>query len=125
MPYGFEDSQWNQAKEEGLNLLIKRIQIEDDPKISYSDFVGKLTEVDLEARDPRLSYLLEEILVFEHTQKRPLITALIVHAQDRRPGRGFFDISRKKLGFKFKSEDDFWITQYNQAIQYWKNQSSR
>jgi hypothetical protein len=51
-----------------------------------------------------LSEMLGEISTCEHDHGRPMLSAIVVHAEDGQPGRGFFNLARE-LGSLHGSSD--------------------
>lgn len=115
--HGFGALAWSKAKQEAIAILKQRAK-SGDP-ITYSDFVNQLRAVRMDAHDPRLAHFLGEISSEEHEAGRPLITALIVHKHDMRPGKGFFELARS-LGFSFVDEVKFWSDQISVLQRQWR-----
>ncbi len=93
MPYGFPQDSWERAKEEALLVLQRRASRRHSQTISYTELVESLTAIQINPHDPRLTSFLEEIVVNEHTNGRPLVTVLVVHQRgDQMLGDGFYEI---------------------------------
>jgi hypothetical protein len=118
MIQGFPASDWIRAREQARELLIRRTA-RPNPFIPYSDLVA-LLDLPIEAHDPRLSVLLDEISTSEHEEGRGFLTALVVHKHGSvMPGAGFFEMARR-CGFEFVDEHDFFIQRFNHLIDYWR-----
>lgn len=97
---------------------------------SYSD-IAPLAGLDMnvEADRQRISLLLEEIARFEHSHKRPMLTALVIHrGNDNNPGEGFFSIAQE-LGLFQGSRDDivrttFWAQQVGDVHALWRQSTA-
>ncbi|OAI13677.1 hypothetical protein A1359_12115 [Methylomonas lenta] len=120
MQHGFPKNAWDSAKDEALHVLRNRAARRHNQTISYTELVESLTAIQIGAHDPRLSSFLEEIVIAEHTNGRPLITVLVVHATgDLMPGDGFYDIS-EQLGFNVADSEAFWIAEFQRTLNYWQ-----
>lgn len=115
--HGFNDQDWQKAKQEALAILKARAK-RGNP-ISYSELVGQIVSIHMEPHDTRLAHFLGELSTEEHDNGRPLITALVVHKHDRQPGQGFFELARF-LGFPVIDEIQFWTDEINKLQHYWK-----
>ncbi|WP_207936399.1 hypothetical protein [Pseudomonas sp. 51_B] len=120
MIQGFAASDWINARETARSLLIQRVR-KPDPFIFYSDLVTQLP-LAIEASDPRLSVLLDEISSSEHELGRGFLTVLVVRkGRTRIPGPGFFEMARKH-GFEFLDDELFFLQEYRRLIEYWRGQ---
>jgi len=115
--FGFDGAQWEAAKAEAKELLIsyaKRRQM-----IPYSEFVGHIHSITLEAHDPRLRHFLGEISSEEAAAGRGMLTALVVHKHgDMQPGPGFFELA-KELGHDTSDIEKFWIQEVKRVFALW------
>jgi len=118
--YGFEGSQWDAAKEQAKKILIEVATRKG--RIAYSELVGKISALKLEAHDPRLFHLLGEISTEEDKAGRGMLTAIVVHKSgDMQPGPGFFELA-KSLGKKnTKDQMACWVSEFNKVHDYWAN----
>jgi hypothetical protein len=114
--HGFNEQDWQKAKQEALEVLKARAR-RGDP-ITYSDLVEKVVSVHMDAHDVRLAHFLGEIAAEEHENGRPLITALVVHKHDGQPGRGFFELARS-LNLPVIDELAFWNDQITLLKRQW------
>lgn len=71
-------------------------------------------------RSPKFFEALDAISTFEHRHGRPLLSAVVVHGQDRLPGGGFFKMARR-LGVQGPDEDDraFFEAERERVYAYW------
>lgn len=117
-PFGFTETQWNDAKAEAKALLAECARKRQ--MIPYSDFVRKLRSIKLEHHDPRLFHFLGEVSVEENDAGRGMLTALVVHKHgDMQPGPGFFELA-KKLGHKSGDIEKFWISEVKKVFAAWQ-----
>jgi hypothetical protein len=93
---------------------------------TYSD-ISLLASLDMsvEADRQQMSLILEEIARFEHSQNRPMLTALVIHrGNDNNPGEGFFSIAQE-LGLFQGSRNNierttFWAQQVGDVHVHWR-----
>jgi len=119
-----------QAKAEIKELLIQVAQDETNPLISYSDLLSQITAIELSTKNPHhrgfFGQLLGEISRDEVESGKAMLSALVVHKGDRKPGKGFFEYA-KELSLKKanESDDEFWIKEINKVKTiYKKNDAS-
>ena len=95
--HGFPDEIWNAAKKEARDAMIEVAGRQDT--MSYSDLSNHLertTGLYLEPHDFRFHHMLGEISTAEDAAGRGLLTAVVVHKEDRKPGRGFFELAQRR-----------------------------
>ena len=118
--FGFEEADWETAKDEGKRLLTgyaARRQM-----VPYSDFVRQIRAIQLDAHDSRLGQFLGEISAEEAKAGRGMLTALVVHKHgDYQPGPGFFDLA-KRLGYDVSDIQKFWIEEVKRVFAAWNKQ---
>lgn len=93
---------------------------------TYTD-VAPLVSLDMEIagdRD-RMSLLLEEIARFEEDNKRPMLTAVVIHRHDNIPGEGFFKIAKDFGRFDGRDKLRFWIDALNEVHKHWAKPQKR
>jgi hypothetical protein len=68
------------------------------PTITYSK-IAPLANLDMDNPSHRdeIGQLLGEISKYEHSQQRPLLSAVVIHQDNNMPGQGFFKLA-KELG---------------------------
>ena len=96
--HGFDEDDWERAKNEATAIMVKRAR-RGNP-ITYSELCDQLTAIRLEPHDVRLAHFLGQISTREHEEGRALLTAIVVHKHDLQPGDGFFNLA-ESLGFQF------------------------
>ena len=91
--------------------------------ISYSD-AGAI--VDLDMADPKdrneLAGMLDRINHEEALANRPMVSAIVVHADDQTPGNGFYECARG-LGRLTVNDSlvelEFWISEVHAVFERW------
>lgn len=65
---------------------------------------------------------LDEISIYEHENGRPLLSVVVVHQDDKRPGQGFFKMA-KHTGVQEPATDNdaFYVHELTRAWDYWEN----
>ena len=120
LDHGFTDKQWNEAKAEATAALRERAARRANQTISYSELVEHVKAIKLEPHDARLAHMLGEISSEEDAAGRGMLTVLVVHKEDVRPGDGFFELARS-LGRDTRDREKLWITEFNRVIDYYRN----
>lgn len=71
----------------------------------------------------QLAHALDEISTFEHEHGRPLLSVVVVHQDDKRPGGGFYKMA-KRNGVQEPDEDNetFFVAELGRAHDYWAGQ---
>ena len=108
--------------------LIERVQSTDPryplrARISYQDLC---TEIDPDRRywvPPRfrgIGKVLGRISTYEHENRRPLLSCLVVQQASQQAGPGFAALARD-LGYGVPAggERDYWAGQVEAVVQYW------
>ncbi len=119
--FGFQEKEWESAKEEAKEILIERAKVGGTSKgtIPYSELASNIQSIQLEAHDVRLFNLLGEISVEEDEAGRGLLTVIVVHKEgDKRPGPGFFELA-EELGRDTSDIEGCWIKELNKVYKYW------
>jgi hypothetical protein len=117
--HGFTETQWQNAKAEAIALLRERASRRSNQTISYSELVEQIEAVRLESHDARLAHMLGEISSEEDAAGRGMLTVLVVHKGDVRPGDGFFELARS-LGRDVRDRERVWITEFNRVIDHYR-----
>ena len=87
---------------------------------ALTDYTRMGALVGLQPHDFRLWAMLDEINQFEHDNKRPMISALVISREENRPGSGFW-VCASGLG-RFNERDDkdrFWSDELRRVWDYW------
>jgi hypothetical protein len=94
--HGYETATWEQAKLEAIRAIIAQARRGRPPTISYSDLTKRVNSILFDPHDSRFHLLLYEISDDEDAAGRGLISALVVHKDDGRPGQGFWDMAKER-----------------------------
>jgi hypothetical protein len=119
--YGFAPETWVEAKNRAKELLIRNLR---DPRFfvtSYGDLVDYLRPIiDFgTARNAVFHCLLGQISDDEEEEGRGLLSALVVHSQDGRPGVGFFD-GAANWGRDVSDPDKCWTKEVDRLSAVWR-----
>ena len=92
---------------------------------SYTTYskIAPLAGLDMgsQADRNRIAEILGEISTHEHSLGRPLLSAVVVLAEEGRPGQGFFTLARE-FGLYGGGDDlRFWLDEIKRVHQYWAN----
>ncbi len=91
---------------------------------AYED-VAALANLDMHFAHDRdeISRILDEISTFEHSQGRPLLSAIVVHKERENfgiPGKGFFTMARRlKRLHPGEDEKNFWRGEVSRVHREW------
>jgi hypothetical protein len=87
---------------------------------TYTD-VAPLVGLDMEIAADRehMSLLLTEIARFEEENRRPMLTAVVIHRSDNIPGEGFFTIAKEFGRFDGRDKLRFWVDALNEVHIHW------
>jgi len=108
--------EWFDAKNVALDILIKVAAA--GKLITYRDLCNKLRRakaIDMHHRSPKLCLFLDEMNQHELLEGRPLISAVVVHQGNKKPGNGFEALCRR-----LKQNPDH-AFQRGRAYEYWRN----
>jgi hypothetical protein len=115
--HGFDPDAWARAKTEAIVAMVERAKVRG--KITYSELVGRIDSITIDAHDPRIAMLLEEISIAEAEAGRGMLTAVVVHkVGDMMPGPGFFDLA-KRLGRNTRDKEACWVKEFNKVYSEW------
>ena len=91
-------------RKEIRNMLIKAAQ---QRKVVYYSEVGEAVNLSMGNPHQRaeLGRILSEISSEEHDNGRPLLAAIVVHKDNKKPGEGFFKLARN-IGKQKPDEDN-------------------
>jgi hypothetical protein len=93
--YGYPTAAWEQAKKEAIREIVAQARRGRPPTISYSDLTKRIGSIAFDPHDFRFHHLLYEISNEEDAAGRGLLSALVVHKEDERPGQGFWDMAKE------------------------------
>ena len=106
--YGLTEKEWVAAMSEGREILITCARDKKGSLITYSDLAAKIKSVRFECYERGFFHLLELISINCNNAGKGLLSALVVHKSDNKPGEGFYDLARR-LGRKTSNKDSCWI----------------
>ncbi len=118
-PYEIEDTIWDAAKKEGRDILIECAKRQ--VLVIYTDFSRELRSVQLDPHGLPLAELLGQISREENESDGIMLSALVVHYEDGRPGKGFFELARE-LDREFNDPETFWIEEVKRVFAFWAKQ---
>jgi hypothetical protein len=104
--YGYNDAEWNAAKEEIKSLLTARAAQNEMP-ISYSEMAASVHSIRFSPEEYAYHHILGEVSEEEDAAGRGMLSAMVVHKHDSVPGPGFFVLA-KKLGRDTSDRDNCW-----------------
>jgi len=81
--------------------------------------INSSDEFDISKRN-ELKYMLAIISHFEVKNKRPMLSAIVVRKDSKRPGKGFFEWAEELGIFDDKNEEIFWSEQIKALQECWK-----
>lgn len=87
--------------------------------MTYTQLAEKIASVFLQPDDAYLAFLLDEISREESAAGRGMLTAVVVHKSDGKPGQGFFKLA-KQLGHNTSDQDMFWIEELRVVHKSWR-----
>lgn len=117
MIHGFSEKDWAAGKEEARSAMIDRARVRG--MIPYSDLVKNIRSINLDAHDPRLFQLLDEISREEDAAGRGMLTVVVVHkVGDMQPGPGFFELA-KSLGRDTHNIEECWVSELHHVHAIW------
>src|SRR5687768_2509502 len=92
-------------------------------EITHYGKIAPLADLDMGRPDhrTRMSELLAEISREEHTQGRPLLSVLVVQAEDGLPGVGFFTLAKELKLMRGGDQVTFFVQELKRVQAYWKN----
>ncbi len=107
----------------GIYQKIKSIARNQDI-VFYSE-IAPLAGMDMSSPKDRLEigHLLGEISRYEHMHGRPMLSAVVVHKNNNKPGSGFFDLAQELGIYDGLDDDAFFIKELKRVYDYWRNAS--
>ncbi|MCL5111112.1 MAG: hypothetical protein M1401_20030 [Chloroflexi bacterium] len=92
--------------------------------VNYGE-IAPLAGLDLDSQEDRntLGRLLGEISTFEHSQRRPMLSAVVVYLDANAPGPGFYKLARELgllAGHDPVSELEFYIRELRSVYATWR-----
>jgi hypothetical protein len=121
--YGYPMKQWESAKREIRDVLIKRAS--RGSLISYGELTRLVHSILFDPNDYPLGAILGEVSTEENREKRGMLSVLVVHNDsDGRPGAGFFALA-EQFGRDTSDREKCWINELNVVFDYWSRQVPR
>ena len=68
-----------------------------------------------------LTAMLDEISGAEHARHRPMLSAVVVHVDDLRPGQGFFTLAQELGRFDGVDREAFYIAELKRVQDAWRS----
>lgn len=117
MPYGFDQADWDAAKEQAHAAMVNRARIRG--MITYSELTSQITAIRLDPDSFALADLLGEISTAEDAAGRGMLSVIVVHKTgDMEPGRGFYTLAAS-LGKSIGNQLDFWVSELHLVHASW------
>ena len=117
--HGYQQEQWEKAKEEARRHLI--LLASGQMNTTYKQLTDHIHAINFRPNDPMYHRLLDEISVSEHQAGRGMLSVLVVREDTRMPGIGFYSLAIS-LDIQFEDKDTFWICEFRKVTDYWKKQ---
>ncbi|MBI4283556.1 MAG: hypothetical protein HY663_03700 [Chloroflexi bacterium] len=77
--------------------------------------------VGLEPHNSILWAMLDNINRYEHSQRRPMLSSVVIVQAENRPGSGFWESARGLGLFQNGDESIFWIEELKKVWDYWSS----
>ena len=104
--FGHISTDWNHAKVEALKILA--LTAERQQTITYGDLAKSIRSVHFDPHGDDFRHFLGQLSWEADISGRGMITALVVHSGDQKPGKGFFNLARH-LGRNVSDLDKCWV----------------
>ena len=111
--WGHKAESWDAAKEEARVTLEKIAKAQSGP-ISYSALSRKITSIRFQPDGHDFHGLLGQLSEESDEEGKGMISALVVHKEGGRPGRGFFTLA-KELGRDISDSEKCWSGELNRV----------
>lgn len=106
---------------EAIYERLKQVARQRDT-ITYSE-IAPMADLDMAVPQDRnrIAEILDEISRHEHAAARPLLSAVVVHKEDRSPGQGFLTMARS-VGAMSPGVDEvtFFVAELNCVFEAWR-----
>ncbi len=118
--YGYTDGTWRAARERAKQVMIANLRDRCVVLTTYGELVDDLRSIiDFGTpRSPVFHCLLGQIADEEEEQGRGLLSAVVVHKGDLRPGSGFYD-GAASWGRDTADPDACWAAELKRLQQQW------
>jgi hypothetical protein len=115
-PDAATDQKRRRAKTEARQIL-ERVASKDST-ITYSQLASRITAMRYAPNGDPFSELLCDISRATHAQGRGLLSAVVVHVDDERPGNGFFALV-ESLGYDATDKESAWQREIAKVHAIW------
>lgn len=116
--HGYEQEQWDKAKEEARRHLIHLAS--GQMSTTYKLLTDYIHAIAFEPNDSTHHRLLDEISASEHNSGRGLLSVIVVQEDTKMPDIEFYKLAIS-LGIQFEDRDDFWVREFRKVTGYWMN----
>lgn len=111
---------WDAAVDELYDLLVGVAR--QRSKVSYGAVVARMHTISLPPDSTAFHHMLGDVSAQAFDEGAPLLSAVVVHKHDGKPGGGFARLARR-LGFEVEedpaAEDAFWGQQLMAVHSWW------
>ena len=116
MPYGLADTQWDAARGEMRDALVRRAR--ERRTVTYGELAAEIGAADLQPRSARFAALLNATCEDEVGEGRPMLGSLVVRKDTRVPGDGYFRCA-EGIGRDAGDREAFWQAELDEVFEYW------
>ena len=113
---GFSPREWRVAKRKVRTFLVKVAR--GQSTVFYKDVASFLNDTRVKPQSRAMREVLTEISMAEHAAGRPLLSAVVVRTDTRRPGKGFEAMAKLLRVRGRSSPQTFWKMQRDRV---WKH----
>jgi hypothetical protein len=107
--WGHRRDLWDKAKVEAKTVLEKTAKAKGRP-LFYSEISRKISAINFQPDGHDLHGLLGQLSEESDQDGKGLISALVVHKDDERPGNGFFTLA-KELRRDISDREKCWVAE--------------
>ncbi len=110
--WGHKREAWDAAKAETQAVLVEIAKA--SKLIFYSELTRKIASINFQPDDHDFHRLLDQLSEESDAGGKGMISVLVVHMKDYRPGTGFFNLA-KVLGRDISDLDKFWTEELSRV----------
>ena len=111
--WGHSQGRWDKAKAEAWTILERIAKTKEKP-IFYSELNRKISAISFQPDGHDFHNMLGQLSEQSDQDGKGLISALVVHKEDERPGNGFFTLA-KELGRDISDRERCWIAEVDRV----------
>jgi hypothetical protein len=111
--WGHSQDRWDKAKGEAWTILARIAKTKGKP-IFYSELNRKISAISFQPDGHDFHNMLGQLSEESDQDGKGLISALVVHKEDERPGNGFFTLA-KELGRDVSDREKCWIAEVDRV----------